>query len=163
MSVRPRRARRVAGRAGSGLVLALAVFFAAAPAAAQGGGFRLQDLRGDVLTERDLGEGASIFVVWASWSPRCRDIVPRVNEIASRWSRQARVLTVNYQEDRAAVEEFLAGQRLSSPTFLDTEGAFAKKYAVATLPVLIVLNEGKVAYRGKLPDDPHTLIGDLLR
>ena len=31
----------------------------------------------------ELEQGPAIVVVWASWSPRCRDVVPRVN---AAWS-----------------------------------------------------------------------------
>jgi thiol-disulfide isomerase/thioredoxin len=140
--------------------LALAAF--AAPAAAQGG-VRLDGLAGGQLTDGDLASGATIVVVWASWSPRSRDIVGRVNPIAQRWGGRARVVTVNFQEDRGAIQGFLSGKGLSAPVFLDPDGAFSKKYAVATLPGLLVVKDGNVAYRGKLPDDPDKVIAELLR
>ncbi|HVR97406.1 MAG TPA: hypothetical protein VMW27_12375, partial [Thermoanaerobaculia bacterium] len=52
----------------------------AAPAAAQD--FSLQGLQGGRLVESDLVRGTTIFVVWASWSPRSRDIANRINPIA---------------------------------------------------------------------------------
>jgi hypothetical protein len=73
------------------------------------------------------------------------------------------VITVDFQEDRAAVERFLAGKSLAAPVFLDSDGAFSKKYAVATLPGLLVVKEGQAVYRGKLPDDPDRTIADALR
>ena len=147
------------------LLLALAVAALAAvpgaPLAAQG--VRLAGLSGGQLTEGDLASGATIVVVWASWSPRSRDIVERVNPLAARWGGSARVVTVNFQEDRGAVEGFLAGKNLNAPVFLDPDGVFSKKYAVATLPGLLVLKDGQVAFRGKLPDDPDRVLGELLR
>lgn len=124
---------------------------------------QLDGLRGERLREADLAQGSTIVVVWASWSPRGRDIVERVNAIESRWGRQARVITVNFQEDRGAVEQFLTGKGLRVPVFLDVDGAFAKKNAVTTLPGLLVVKDGTVAFRGKLPDDADTTIGNALR
>lgn len=141
------------------VVLAL-VAAAGGPLGAQGSG--LQGLRGERLAEADLAQGTTIIVVWASWSPKSRDVVARVNPIAQRWGGRARVITVNFQEDRQAVEGFLAGKGLSAPVFLDGDGAFSKKYAVATLPGLLILKDGQVAFRGKLPDDPDRVIGDTL-
>ncbi len=126
------------------------------PLAAQG--VRLRGIRGEQLAESELDHGSTIAVIWASWSPRSRDIVERVNPLAARWSGKARVITVNFQEDGKAVERFLAGKGLSVPVFLDTDGAFSKKYAVATLPGLLIVKDGQVAYRGKLPDDPDRVI-----
>ncbi|HEX7185956.1 MAG TPA: TlpA disulfide reductase family protein [Thermoanaerobaculia bacterium] len=141
-------------------VLLLALAASAVPAAAQD--FRLQGLRGERLGETDLAQGTTIVVVWASWSPRSRDIVERVNPIAQRWSGQARVVTVTYQEERQAVEGFLAGKNLGTTVFLDPDGAFSKKYAVTTLPGLVIIRDGQVVYRGRLPEDPDRVIADFL-
>jgi thiol-disulfide isomerase/thioredoxin len=123
----------------------------------------LSCLGGERLSDADLSRGTAIVVVWASWSPRSRDIVARVNALASRWGGQARVLTVNFQEERPAAEGFLAGKGLAAPVCLDPEGTFSKKYNVATLPGLLVVHDGQVAYRGKLPEDADRVIADLLR
>jgi thiol-disulfide isomerase/thioredoxin len=133
---------------------------AAVPAAAQD--VRLQGLGGERLAESDLARGTTIVIVWASWSPRSRDIVARVNPVAQRWSGQARVVTVNFQEERGAVEGFLSGKNLGAAVFLDPDGAFSKKYAMATLPGLLIIKDGQVVYRGKLPDDPDRVIGEFL-
>jgi thiol-disulfide isomerase/thioredoxin len=133
---------------------------AAVPAQAQGA--LLQGLRGEQLSEADLAQGATIFIVWASWSPHSRGIVDRVNPIVQRWGGKARVVTVNFQEDRQAVEGFLAGKNLGAVVYLDADGAFSKKYAVATLPGLLIIKDGRVAYRGKLPDDPDRVIVEIL-
>jgi thiol-disulfide isomerase/thioredoxin len=143
------------------LLLGLApLFTAAAPAAAQG--LRLRGLKGEQLAESELSQGTSIIVLWASWSPRSRDIVERVNPLAQRWGGRARVATVNFQEDAAAIQGFLAGKSLAAPVFLDLDGAFSKKYAIATLPGLLIVKDGQVVYRGKLPDDPDRVIAGFL-
>jgi thiol-disulfide isomerase/thioredoxin len=132
----------------------------AAPLSAQN--IRLQGLGGGQLTEADLARGTTIVIVWASWSPRSRDIVARVNPVAQRWGGRARVVTVNFQEERAAVEGFLSGKGLGATVFLDPDGAFSKKYALATLPGLLIIKDGQVAYRGKLPEDPDRVISEVL-
>lgn len=130
---------------------------AAAPLAAQGD-FRLPGLNGGALTTGDLRQGTTIVVVWASWSPRGHDVTDRVSRIARTWSGSARVVTVNFQEDAATVQKFLAGRSLGAPVYLDTEGTFSKKYSVTALPGLIVFKDGQPAYRGRLPEDPDSLI-----
>jgi len=152
--------RRARGPAATVLLAIAGLLVTGAPALAQD--FRLDDLRGQKLAEGDLTRGTTIIVVWASWSPRSRDIVERVQPLASRWNGRARVLTVNFQEDRKAIEGFLAGRDLGAPVFLDPGGVFSRKYAVATLPGLLVFRDGRVVYRGKLPDDPDRVIAELL-
>ena len=162
---RPRQAARGPARPVTRLAFALVAAtlvagLAAAPAAAQG--LRLQGLGGEELRESDLASQPTVVVVWASWSPRGRDVVQRVKALVGRWGGRARVITVNFQEDRATVEKFLAGQNLGAPVFLDGDGAFAKKYAVTNLPGLVVFKDGDAAYRGKLPDDADAVIVPIL-
>jgi len=150
-------------------VLAVAGLLAAALFAPPGGGrpaaaqeIHLVSLANERLGDAELAQGSVIVVVWATWSPRSRDIVDRVKPLATRWGPRAKVVTVDFEEDRPAIEAFLAGKSLGAPVFLDSDGIFSKKYAIATLPGLLVLKEGKTIYHGKLPDDPDRLITDLL-
>lgn len=122
----------------------------------------LSCLGGERLAEGDMSHGLNIVVVWASWSPRSRDIVQRVNPIASRWKGSARVSTVNFQEEAKTVESFLAGKGFGAPICLDPDGVFSHKYNVANLPGLLVVKDGSVLYHGKLPDDPDRVIAGLI-
>ncbi len=143
------------------LVASLALL-ALSPAPSRAEDVNLSCLGGGRLGDADLARGTTIVVVWASWSPRSRDIVERVSALASRWGGRARVVTVDFQEDRPAVERFLAGRNLGAPVCMDPDGAFSRKYNVATLPGLVVFKDGPVAYRGKLPDDADQVLTDLL-
>jgi thiol-disulfide isomerase/thioredoxin len=144
-------------------VLALALLsLAALPGSARAEDVNLSCLGGGHLTDADLGRGATIVVVWASWSPRSRDIAERVGPLAARWGGSARVVTVSFQEDAAAVQRFLAGKSLGAAVCLDPDGIFSHKYTVATLPGLVVVKDGQVGYHGKLPDDPDAVIAPLL-
>jgi thiol-disulfide isomerase/thioredoxin len=134
----------------------------APPSSARAQGLSLSCLGGAHLSDADLGRGTTIVVVWASWSPRSRDIAERVGSLAGRWGGRARVVTVNFQEDGPAVQHFLAGKNLGAPVCFDSDGAFSRKYNVATLPGLLVVKNGEVAYRGKLPEDSDPTLADLL-
>ncbi len=149
------------GRLGAA-VLALALLSLAAPPA-RAEEINLSCHGGGHLTDADLAHGVTIVVVWASWSPRSRGIAERVGPLASRWGGRARVVTVNFQEDGAVVERFLAGKGLGAPVCLDPEGTFSRNYKIATLPGLVVLKDGQTAYAGKLPDDPDSVIAPAVR
>jgi thiol-disulfide isomerase/thioredoxin len=144
------------------LVAALALL-TLAPVASRAEDVNLSCLGGARLSDADLARGTTIVVVWASWSPRSRDIVERVTALASRWGGRARVMTVDFQEDRQAVERFLAGKNLGAPVCLDPDGTFSRKYSVATLPGLVVLKDGKAVHHGKLSEDSDQVLADLLR
>jgi len=151
--------RRIKRRAAAALLAVLVL----GPSAARAQEIHLASLAGEHLSDADLARGTAIVVVWASWSPRSRDVVERVQPLAGRWGARARVLTVDFEEERQAIESFLGGRTFGVPVFLDTDGTFSKKYAIATLPGLLVLKDGKSLYHGKLPEDPDSVIAAALR
>lgn len=156
-----RSARRRSGVPAVAALLALALA-AIALAAQVPPGVRLGGLGGGELTSADLGRGKTLVVVWASWSPRCRDIVDRANALDARWRGEARVVTVDFQEDPAAVGAFLKGKGLTPPVYLDRDGEFSKALAVTSLPGLVVVRDGEVRYQGRLPADADAAIREAL-
>ena len=143
------------------LGLLLALVMAGAPATAQEE-WRLPGLAGGALTSREVASGTTIVVLWAGWSPRCQDVVERTNRLVGKWGGSARVALVDFQEEAAEVQSFLAGKDPQAPVYLDADGAFAKRYALANLPGLLLLRDGAVLYSGRLPDDADRLIEDAL-
>jgi thiol-disulfide isomerase/thioredoxin len=146
----------------AGCLLLLLAAAAAVPAGAQPGG-SLPGLRGGQLSSADLAQGTHIIVVWASWSPRCRDISPRVNDLVQKLSGQGRVVTVNFQEEASAIDEFVRQNPLNAPIFLDRDGEFSKGHAVTALPGLIVVRQGEVLFQGRLAAEAEEQIEALLR
>lgn len=153
----------IAARCAAALVLGAAVGLSlalpAAPAAAQEE-WRLAGLAGGALTASDLAHGDSILVLWAGWSPHCADIVERSNRLVAKWGGRARVILVDFQEEPGEVTAFLAGKQPRAPVYLDSSGSFAKRYALANLPGLLLLRDGAVLYAGRFPDDADRLIED---
>ena len=157
----PKRCSAAAGLALSGLILLAVSVLSAAPAGAQGAS--LPGLSGGQLSSADLAQGTHIIVVWASWSPRCRDISPRVNDLVQKLSGQGRVVTVNFQEEAAAIGEFVREHPLQAPVYLDRDGEFSKGHAVTTLPGLVVVRNGEVLFQGRLAAEAEEQIQGLLR
>ncbi|MEO8274917.1 MAG: TlpA disulfide reductase family protein [Thermoanaerobaculia bacterium] len=147
-----------------GLVGALlCALLSASPATVQAQqGTTLPGLAGGQLAPADLAQGTHIVVVWASWSPRCRDIAPRVNQLAKKFAGQAQVVTVDFQEEKAAVEEFVRQHPFDVAIYLDRDGEFSKGHAVTTLPGLIVVRKGEVLFQGRLAADADAQVQDLL-
>ncbi len=141
-----------------GLLLLLALIVPPAQLRAADEDQGLPGLDGGRLTEADLAEGYTIIVVWASWSPRSRNLGERVQELEARWGKHARVITVNFQETPDKARVFVRKQRLAVPVYLDREAVFAKRYAVTSLPFLLVLGDGETEFAGKLPSDPDAVI-----
>ncbi len=164
MATSPRAAHSRRFRKGLILVaLALAAPFAAAqddaPASDR---LTLLGLDGEPLTPADLERGTHLLVVWASWSPRCRDLAARIDRLTATWLGKARVASVVFQEEAAAVREAIGSRGHSTPVYLDLTGDFSKQHAVTTLPMLLIFRDGELAFRGKLAANPDTVIERIL-
>ncbi len=140
------------------LTLALLLTLGVAPLGAVSNDIILPGLNGGQLAEADLDSGSHVIVVWASWSPHCRDIVERVNRLNSTWSSKVRISTVVFQESPEKIRAFLRRKNMLAPIFLDTDGVFSKKHAVTSLPGLLIVDSGRVAFNGKLPANPDSLL-----
>lgn len=145
-------------------VLAICLLALGLQAAAQPVEVNLRGLRGAALSSADAAHGNTLLVVWTSWSPRCRDtIVDRLNRLKSSWGSAAKIYGLSFNEDAADVERFLSGKALTVPVLLDSDGSFSKKHAITVLPGLVVIQNGRVTYAGKLPDSPDALLSGLLK
>ena len=150
------------GRMTVAMLTAVAMIAMAAPPVAVAAEEVLTDGDGRALTAGEFGQGAVIVVFMASWSPRCRDVIERVNRIHDEWGARARVVVVNFQEDPAEMASFLVGKTTRAEIYYDRDGAFSKAHSITFLPGLLVLQNGTVAFRGRLGRDPGSVLSQIL-
>lgn len=110
------------------------------------------------MTPATLSQGDTIVVVWASWSPRCRDLPELMKTLQGALGARAKIVSVNFQEDQNQVRQYLERSPLGVPTYLDRDGRFAKGHAVTTLPGVLVFRQGSQILRTTLgPDSPRVI------
>lgn len=146
---------------GARRAVAAALVAAAMALPAAAGEEALTALDGTAVEAGAFGRGTVIAVFMATWSPRCRDVVDRVAAIERRWGRRAKVVLIDFQEKAEVVASFV-GDQPPVPVYLDPEGAYAKEHAITFLPGLLVLQDGAVAFRGRLGLEPDTVLAQIL-
>lgn len=114
--------------------------------------------RDGTAVDADEVSGNSLFIVFSTWSPKCRDILERVRELHGEWGGRVRIFLVNFQEDAATVDKFLSAGPSPVEVFLDPDASFSKKHKITYLPSLLAVKDGSVAFRGKLPSDADPVL-----
>ncbi|HRE46794.1 MAG TPA: cytochrome c biogenesis protein CcdA [Aggregatilineales bacterium] len=90
----------------------------------------LSDLRGEVV----------LLNFWATWCTPCKKEMPFFQEMLKTYSGKGfTVLAVNFLEDSAKIEAFLAAEGLDLPIAMDTSGAINRQYKVLGYPTTYII------------------------
>jgi peroxiredoxin len=105
---------------------------------ASGHNIRLSELRGQVV----------LINFWASWCGPCRDELPLLEQLHTRYRRAGfALLAVNIDDDRANADAMLRKLGVGLAPLYDGDKRVAKRYDVDTMPAtLIVDRDGRVRY-----------------
>ena len=117
--------------------------------------FTLSGLKGEKLRLSTLKGKAVVFDFWATWCGPCRAQHPLYEQVKVRYRGNADVafVSVNTDEDRAAVEPFIRENRWTQKIFF--EDGLARHLQISSIPTTIVLSRrGEITSRinGFLPD-----------
>ena len=89
---------------------------------------------------------------WASWCKPCRQSIPWLNELRTRYGPQGLVIVgVNVDANRADAEKFQREVPIGFEVLYDPEGKLAEQFGLQGMPTSFVFDrDGKLA---------HTLLG----
>jgi peroxiredoxin len=124
------------GAASSGLTGQLAPDFALK--SSTGKNLRLSEYRGDVV----------MINFWATWCGPCRQEMPLLDELYSRYQRVGfSLLGVNIDDDSGKAMNMVSELGVSFPVLFDARKEVSRLYAVDAMPVTVILDrEGTVRH-----------------
>jgi len=103
-----------------------------------GDNLRLSEYRGDVV----------MINFWATWCGPCRQEMPLLDELYSRYERVGfSLLGVNIDDDSRRAMDMVAELGVNFPILFDARKEVSKLYEVQAMPVTVLLDrEGTVRY-----------------
>ncbi|HKL13819.1 MAG TPA: TlpA disulfide reductase family protein [Halanaerobiales bacterium] len=106
--------------------------------------FTLGNMSDNEITLYDF-QGQKVFLnFWASWCPPCKAEMPAIQKLYKN-NEEIRVLTVNVQENKDKVFDYLMKNNYSFTTLLDKSGSVSSaKYLVRGIPTTFVLDENSI-------------------
>ena len=105
---------------------------------AGGSNLRLSEYRGDVV----------MINFWATWCGPCRQEMPLLNDLYTRYNRVGfSLLGVNIDDDSSRALEMAEELGVSFPVLFDERKEVSKLYQVEAMPVTVLVDrEGKVRH-----------------
>jgi peroxiredoxin len=109
--------------------------------------FALFNIEGEEVKFSDYKDKIILLSFWTTWNPAALDqlviLESYYQEIKD--SRDIVLLTINNQEDKSVVSNFIRRGKYLLPVLLDEDGAVGELYEINTLPATYFINkEGKV-------------------
>jgi thiol-disulfide isomerase/thioredoxin len=166
---------KLSGGLRSSAVVALALLWGALPAAvAQKPGDAAPALKA-TIAGKSAGlsdyRGKVVYVdFWASWCTPCRQSFPIYDALQKELGAQGFVvLAVNKDMKAADAERFLARTPVSFTTFSDADDAWAKAFAVKTMPTGVLIDrKGRIrhvhsGFTTKTEGELRTQVAELLK
>lgn len=108
--------------------------------------FKLADAHGNT---QSLTPGRVTLVnFWATWCPPCVHEIPSMNRLAAAYDSKAfGIVSVNFKEDAAHVQNFMKRVDVDFPVLLDHDGAVSSRWKVFAFPSTFLLDrQGNIRY-----------------
>lgn len=92
------------------------------------------------------GVRATVVDFWATWCEPCREQLPDLDRLAAAWrGRGVEVYAISFDEDRGAVDEFVARTPVGFPVLWEKGGgSLADRLALTRLPTTILIDAAGV-------------------
>lgn len=99
-------------------------------------------MTGETVSLSSFAGKTLILNFWATWCGPCRDEIPELNSFYEENKDSVAFLSVEIQESRQEVEEFLRSRPIRYPIVLDSEQgkSISDLYQISVVPTTFIIN-----------------------
>jgi thiol-disulfide isomerase/thioredoxin len=111
--------------------------------------FLVRDIEGNVVSTADWHGKVVLLNFWATWCPPCREEIPELIELESRYKDRLQIVGVSLDDDGPdEVEKFAKNKGINYPIVMASREMLVEYGGVPALPTLFVVNpDGKVVQK----------------
>lgn len=104
--------------------------------------FALKDLNGRFHSLTAKRGSVIVLNFWATWCPPCREEIPVLNEIHSRYGgRGVVVLGISADPSAEKIKAFMEETPIKYPVLLDPGAKVSKLYRVSSIPTTFIVDK----------------------
>jgi peroxiredoxin len=97
--------------------------------------FTLTSSAGEQISLDDMGGKVVLLDFWATWCGPCKETLPEIQRVASKFTGQPLVvISISSDKDEAAWKTFVARNQMTWPQYRDADGALSRAYGVSSIP-----------------------------
>jgi thiol-disulfide isomerase/thioredoxin len=117
--------------------------------------FKLPDLTGQQVSLDQFKGKVVMLDFWATWCGPCRMTMPVVENLQKEFADTLVLLTINLQDPRDEVRDYIRAQGIHSRVLLDQEGTVGTMYGAAGIPMQILIDKQGIIRFGMTGYDPR--------
>lgn len=114
--------------------------------------FSVVTLDGKKLAASDLRGKVVLLDFWATWCVPCVKATPHIKSLAASLAKENfQILGISVDDDRKALEGYLAKEKIAWPQYWDQSKLLTfRTFQISTFPTYVVVDpEGKVVYQSR--------------
>lgn len=112
------------------------------------------------------GNKAVLLVFWATWCPFCREEIPELKKIYSKYNPKGlEILAVSLRESKEKLSSFAKKEGINYPVLIDPDGKVGNAYGVVGIPTNVIIDkQGIIQFKGNtLPKDYEAILDKVIK
>ena len=105
--------------------------------------YQTLSISGDTVSLASLRDKVVLLNVWATWCHPCRDEIPELREVHSKYAAKGLELvgvSVDAQGNEDAIKEFMKEFQMNYPVWLDPDERVSNQFLVVGVPATFLID-----------------------